>query len=79
MPPTKIQEILRELIDEAPYQIRSIQVDGGSEFMMKFEEACRELGIPLVVLPPASPKYNGGVESYLRKYGGTTHIDHIMG
>jgi hypothetical protein len=47
--------------------------------MMKFEEACRELGIPLVVLPPASPKYNGGVESYLRKYGGTTHIDHIMG
>jgi hypothetical protein len=35
-----------------PYKIRSIQVDGGSEFMMEFEETCRELDIPLVVLPP---------------------------
>ena len=46
----------------APYPILSIQVDGGSEFRGEFEEACGELGIPLIVLPPASPKYNGGVE-----------------
>jgi transposase InsO family protein len=30
--------------------------------MQEFEEACREPGIPLFVLPPAMPKYNGGVE-----------------
>jgi transposase InsO family protein len=43
-------------------KIRSIQVDGESEFMKEFEEACRELRIPLLVLPPARPQYNGGVE-----------------
>jgi transposase InsO family protein len=30
--------------------------------MLEFKEACKELDIPLVVLPPASPQYNGGVE-----------------
>ena len=30
--------------------------------MAEFEEACATLGIPLMVLPPAKPQYNGGVE-----------------
>lgn len=30
--------------------------------MGDFEEACAKLQIPLDVLPPATPKYNGGVE-----------------
>ncbi len=30
--------------------------------MAEFETACAECGIPLIVLPPAKPKYNGGVE-----------------
>ncbi len=46
----------------APYKILSIQVDGGSEFMADFETACEQMKIPLIVLPPARPKYNGGVE-----------------
>ena len=37
-------------------------MDGGSEFMADFEEACAEIGIPLIVLPPRKPQYNGGVE-----------------
>jgi putative transposase len=53
---------LRDFVAKAPYKIQSIQVDGGSEFMAEFETACAELGIPLIVLPPAKPKYNGGVE-----------------
>ena len=40
----------------------SIQVDGGLEFKGEFEQACEELDIELIVLPPASPKKNGGVE-----------------
>lgn len=56
------KRFLLELIKKALFDIRSIQVDGGSEFMAEFEEACAELGIPLIVLPPARPKYNGGVE-----------------
>ena len=30
--------------------------------MDKFEAACEELKLELIVLPPASPKYNGGTE-----------------
>ena len=46
----------------APFKIHSIQVDGGSEFRAEFEKACQDLGLELIVLPPAKPKYNGGVE-----------------
>ncbi len=56
------RKFLLELIEQAPFEILSIQVDGGSEFMAEFEDACRQLNIPLYVLPPASPKKNGGVE-----------------
>ena len=49
-------------VETAPYKIRSIQVDGGSEFMADFETECERLAIPLIVLPPSRPKYNGGVE-----------------
>jgi len=45
-----------------PFQIRAIQVDGGSEFYAEFELACKELNIKLYVLPPKSPKLNGAVE-----------------
>lgn len=56
------KKFLQYLLKTAPHKILSIQVDGGSEFLGDFEEACAELKIPLDVLPPATPKYNGGVE-----------------
>ena len=56
------RQFLHKLIRELPFPIQSIQVDGGSEFMKDFEEACGELGIPLFVLPPRRPQWNGGVE-----------------
>jgi putative transposase len=56
------KRFLLELIRKAPFKISSIQVDGGSEFMLHFEEACADLGIELYVLPPKRPQYNGGVE-----------------
>jgi hypothetical protein len=56
------KKFLMEFVEKAPFKIISIQVDGGSEFMAEFEVACRELNIPLIVLPPAKPTYNGGVE-----------------
>ena len=45
-----------------PFPIQSIQVDGGSEFMAFFENACKQAKIPLFVLPPRSPELNGNVE-----------------
>ena len=38
-----------------PFPLRSVQVDGTSEFMADFETACQGLDIPLHVLPPGAP------------------------
>jgi len=56
------KRFLMDFVQSCPFKITSIQVDGGSEFMAEFEEACAKLGLDLIVLPPAKPKYNGGVE-----------------
>lgn len=48
--------------DSLPFSIKSVQVDGGSEFMKDFEQECKNLYIPLWVLPPRSPEYNANVE-----------------
>jgi transposase len=61
-------KFLEEFIANVPFNVLSIQVDGGSEFMGEFEATCEKLGIPLFVLPPARPKYNGGVERSNRTY-----------
>ena len=45
-----------------PFPIRGIQVVGGGEFCAEFEQACQERKIPLIVLPPYSPKMNTWVE-----------------
>jgi transposase InsO family protein len=50
------------LEDRMPFTVRAIQVDGGSEFESVFENECLRRGIRLFVLPPRSPKLNGGVE-----------------
>ena len=55
-------------METAPYPIRSIQVDGGSEFMAGFETECARLSIPLIVLPLSKPKYNGGIERANRTF-----------
>lgn len=59
---------LDNLQKRAPFPIRAIQVDGGSEFMAEFEAACKARGILLFVLPPHSPKLNGRVERANRTY-----------
>ena len=50
---------LDTIVERMPFPIKAIQVDGGSEFRGESEEACRERGILLFVLPPHSPKLNG--------------------
>ena len=56
------KKFLHKVINEMPFNIKSVQVDGGSEFMREFEDECKNLNIPLYVLPPKRPQYNGGVE-----------------
>ena len=73
------------LLESLPFPVRTIQVDGGSEFMAEFEAACKEHGIELHVLPPNSPKLNGCVERFNRTtreefwawYTGTTDLETV--
>lgn len=65
---TAAARFLDTLIARSPYPIRAIQVDGGSEFKAEFEQLCQERGIDLFVLPPRSPKLNGGVERAQRTH-----------
>lgn len=55
-------QFLETLQHRMPFPIRAVQVDGGSEFAAEFEQACRQRGLHLFVLPPRSPKLNGAVE-----------------
>jgi IS30 family transposase len=54
--------LTEKVLNGFPFKVKSIQTDGGSEFMKYFEDACREQSIPLYILPPHKPKYNGRVE-----------------
>jgi transposase InsO family protein len=53
---------LDKVVAEMPYPVKVVQIDGGSEFMAEFEQACADKNIILYVLPPRSPKLNGAVE-----------------
>ena len=55
-------QFLDALTARTPFELKAIQVDGGSEFKAEFEAACQERNIRLFVLPPRSPKLNGCVE-----------------
>ena len=56
------KRFLDDMEKRTPNKIKSIQIDGGSEFQSVFEEECQNRGIKLFVLPPRSPKLNGAVE-----------------
>lgn len=59
---------LDELLVRAPFPIKAIQIDGGSEFKGEFEEACQVRRIKLYVLPPKRPDLNGCVEQGQRTH-----------
>ena len=61
---------LDTVLERMPFQVKAVQVDGGSEFMAQFEQTCQEKNIRLFVLPPRSPKLNGCVERAHR-----THVE----
>jgi transposase InsO family protein len=56
------KNFLDKLVKAFPFKISGIQVDGGSEFMAEFEQACKDKGLDLFVLPPKRPDLNGAVE-----------------
>ena len=71
-------KFLHKVIEEMPFKVLSIQVDGGSEFMRHFETECAKLNIPLYVLPPKRPQYNGGVERGNRTFREEFYANDIL-
>ena len=65
---TTARSFLGQLIDRMPFEVKAVQVDGGSEFAAEFEGECERLGVRLFVLPPRSPKLNGHVERAQRTH-----------
>jgi putative transposase len=65
---TTAAAFLEELVERTPFEVKAIQVDGGSEFKAEFEAACAAKGLQLFVLPPRSPKLNGRVERAQRTH-----------
>lgn len=61
-------QFLRAMQARFPFPVKAVQVDGGSEFMAAFEEACQSQGVQQFVLPPRSPKLNGCVERAQRTH-----------
>ena len=59
---------LDRILGRLPFQVRAIQIDGGSEFKAEFELYCQHRGLHLFVLPPRSPKLNGCVERLQRTF-----------
>ena len=59
---TTASRFLDTLEQRMPFPLKAIQVDGGSEYESVFETECERRGFRLFVLPPRSPKLNGGVE-----------------
>ena len=74
------KRFLDRLQQQAPFEVKAIQVDGGSEFMADFEQACEERNIQLCVLPPRSPQLNGRVErlqaTYRHEFYGSYQLPH---
>jgi transposase InsO family protein len=61
---------LAAVLARMPFPVQAIQIDGGSEFLGEFAQACQERQLHLFALPPRSPKLNGGVER-----GNRTHTE----
>lgn len=59
---TAAAKFIDTIRERMPFEVRAIQIDGGSEFQGIFEEVCKSYDIKLFVLPPRSPKLNGYVE-----------------
>ncbi len=66
--PGNARSFLESLVARSPYPMKTIQVNGGSEFQAESEKACQEKGIKLFVLPPRSPKLNRHVERAQRTH-----------
>ncbi len=61
-------EFLKELISRAPFTIKAIRTDQGTEFSKKVSEFLKDHGIEHRKNPPYTPQHNGKIERYHRTF-----------
>ena len=59
-------DFLKKLRDVAPFEIKSLQTDNGSEFAKYFSDACKDLEIVQYHTYPRTPKMNAHIERFNR-------------
>jgi len=67
-------DFLLKLTDVCPFPLTELQTDNGSEFALRFEEACEKLNLTHFHTYPRTPKMNAHIERFNR----TVSEDFIM-
>ena len=67
-----------DLLGALPFPLLSVQVDGGSEFMAGFEDACEELRRTEGALTPARPAAPEAPMERLRGAGEPLGADRVL-
>jgi putative transposase len=62
----KAKDFLDKFIAVAPFELKRVQTDNGSEFYKLFHESCESLGLTHYWNYPRSPKMNAKIERYNR-------------
>ena len=62
----RAKDFLLKFIEIAPFEVKRVQTDNGSEFYKLFHEACLELGLTHYWNYPKHPKMNAKIERYNR-------------
>ena len=52
----------QHFLDSAPFPVKAVRVDNGSEFKKDFQVLCQNLGIKIIRNKPHTPEHNGKVE-----------------
>jgi len=60
------KDFLLKFIEVAPFEVKRVQTDNGSEFYKLFHEACSELDLTQYWNYPRHPKMNAKIERYNR-------------
>ena len=59
---TATKFLTKEVLQGFSFNVKEILVDGDSEFVCDFEQACQHNNIKLLVLPHRKPKVHGNIE-----------------
>ena len=62
----RAKDFLHKFITVAPFEVKRVQTDNGSEFYKLFHEACLDLGLTHYWNYPRHPKMNAKIERYNR-------------